>query len=69
MNHYRIIVRDDEYEEAFICVGRFLSLLDNKNQRVKIVKKKAQEYVVTMPLSVVETVKNHGDVIEVIGMI
>ena len=69
MDHYKVIVRDDEYEEAFLSVGRFLKMLDQKNARVTIVKDVAPVYIVQMPAGVISEVRKHGDVVEVIGMI
>ncbi len=69
MDHYKIIVRDDDYEEAFLCVGRYLKQLSEKNQQITIVKEDEPVYIVTMSGSIVETVRKHGDVVDVVGML
>lgn len=63
MDCFKVTVRDDEYEEAFKCVGRYLRLLSN----TVIVKEEAPVYYVKMPYGNVDLVKKHGDVSEVTG--
>ena len=67
MDCYRITVRQDDYDEAFQSVGRYLRGMNNKEREVTIIKEADPVYFVRMPFDLISVIRKHGDVVEVTG--